>query len=181
MHVRLIYVKWAESAPIYVAKGFILVRRFYAYTYIIHAVRDMLIKLYHSTKCVQTAWKTTEVEYSIQQFITLMPAPLPALSQYIHAWIYRILACFRVKNNKMMSSVAKVMLLSSDCDTGIRLSVESVQGIWLDTRHKFNVNLVFAYKRMKSVKNVFPTMSTSPRYLVRYWNLLNWTRYPLSL
>lgn len=56
----------------------------------------------------------------------------------------------------MMSSVAKVMLLSSDCDTGIRLSVESVQGIWLDTRHKFNVNLVFAYKRMKSVKNVFP-------------------------
>lgn len=74
IHAWLIYVKWAESAPIYVAKGFILVRRFYAYIY--NTVRDMLIKLYHSTKCV-TEWKTTEVEYSTQQFINLMPAPLP--------------------------------------------------------------------------------------------------------
>lgn len=60
---------------------------------------------------------------------------------------YWALACFRVKHDKMMSSLDKAKVSPSDYDTRMMFSANSVQNIWLDTRYKFNVDLVFVYRK----------------------------------
>ncbi len=44
----------------------------------------------------------------------------------------------------------KLVLLSLDCDAGKRLSVHAIQNVWLDTRYKFNIDLVAICEIFKS-------------------------------